>query len=57
MTTRRQIDRTSTYYWQDMVRMMSNESLREYARERRSTMGIYARAELARRDLEIGLAE
>jgi hypothetical protein len=56
MQTRRQIDRTSIEYLEMRTSMMSNESLREIAK-RRDVEGSVARRELARRDLEIGLAE
>jgi hypothetical protein len=56
MQTRRQIDRTSIEYLEIHMSMRSNESLREIAK-RRDMEGSVARRELARRDLEIGLAE
>ena len=56
MTRRRPVDRTSSDYQHSVAAMMSNESLREFAKKPKG-FGVIARMELARRDLEVGLAE
>jgi hypothetical protein len=56
MTSRRQIDPTSIDYLYIRASMMSDESLREFAKQR-GFEGAAARRELAKRDLQVGLAE